>query len=177
MEKTRKNVLGLVIALGVILGITFSPIKLSLVISGSMEPNIPTNSMYMINTAVPYEDIKEGDIIQYYTDEFEEPVIHRVRQVSDVECGRVLLTCGDNNEMYDSWSIKEEQYIGKYIGGIKGVKPYFDLFYGDISKITNKEFAWKFIGITGTQFISLVVGLFGIFKFINYLKKKVRSLK
>ena len=34
MEKTRKIVLGVVIALGVILGIIFSPIKLSLVISG-----------------------------------------------------------------------------------------------------------------------------------------------
>ncbi|MBR0342169.1 MAG: signal peptidase I [Oscillospiraceae bacterium] len=80
------------------------------VISGSMEPTIPVGSMILVKPA-DIDDIKEGDIISYYTKFHSDVVVtHRVSEV-DRENGK-LTTKGDANDMEDVNTVSISQVIG-----------------------------------------------------------------
>lgn len=71
------------------------------VLSGSMEPQIPTGSVVFVDTKD--RDVSEGDIITYdLAPDEEEPiyVTHRVKQVFD---DRQIQTQGDHNEHADEY--------------------------------------------------------------------------
>lgn len=81
------------------------------VISGSMEPAIPTGSLVYVKT-VPAEEIKEKEIIAFYGAMDGEAIItHRV--VANSEIMGEFITKGDANKTNDMNPIPYANYIGK----------------------------------------------------------------
>lgn len=84
------------------------------VLTGSMEPEIPEKT-YILIRRVPVAEIKEGDVIAFYSDD---PSIqgqkntHRVVEV--VGNHESFITKGDNNAVRDSVPARAEAVIGVY---------------------------------------------------------------
>jgi signal peptidase len=74
------------------------------VISGSMEPEIPTGSLVLVNTK--FQELSEGTVISYRLNE--NIVTHRVDTV--LEDG--YRTRGDANERADEQIVKPDQVVG-----------------------------------------------------------------
>jgi signal peptidase len=81
------------------------------VISGSMEPSIPTGSMLYV-WPVPASELKVGDVISYRLAEGAVTVTHRVVAVDDT--GACLTTKGDANQQTDA-AVQQEQVIGRVV--------------------------------------------------------------
>ena len=79
----------------------------TVIYSGSMRPSLDVGDIVIISE-VPIDEIKEGDIIQYRTENI--PVVHRVYDVSDTN---VFLTKGDDNDKPDSDPVIAGQIMGK----------------------------------------------------------------
>jgi signal peptidase len=83
------------------------------VLSGSMEPNLKVGGI-VITRSVPFDDIKEGDIITYISPSDNQLTSHRVYSTS----GDFLLgfqTKGDANEQPDPYLVPMEAVVGKVI--------------------------------------------------------------
>ena len=81
------------------------------VVSGSMEPAIPTGSLVYIENAQP-EEIKEGEVIAFYGARDSAAVItHRVVE-NNTLMGQ-FTTKGDANEKADVNPVDYENFIGK----------------------------------------------------------------
>ena len=94
------------------------------VISGSMEPAIPTGSLVYVEWEEP-EAVEEDDVIAFYSDRGTGGVItHRVVR-NQVVSGQ-FITKGDANEQQDLAPVEYERYIGRvslhvpYLGVILG---------------------------------------------------------
>ena len=85
------------------------PFRLVAVVSGSMEPTIPTGSLCIVNIRIPYEKIEEGDVIVYVRKSDGLRIIHRVIAVTDDG----LVTKGDHNQIDDGLSTTQENFYGK----------------------------------------------------------------
>lgn len=88
------------------------------VISGSMEPAIPTGSLVYIRTMKP-EEILEGDVIAFYGARDQASIItHRVVE------NRVLMgefiTKGDANRTEDMNPVPYGNFIGKVVRSVPG---------------------------------------------------------
>ena len=81
------------------------------VISGSMEPEIPTGSLVYVKWTEP-EQIEAGDVIAFYGEKDTGAVItHRVVQ-NQVVSGQ-FITKGDANEKEDLAPVEYDRYMGK----------------------------------------------------------------
>lgn len=81
------------------------------VISGSMEPAIPTGSLVYVKETVP-EDVEPDDVIAFYSGTGSGAVItHRVLQ-NQVVSGQ-FITKGDANEREDMNPVDYDEYIGR----------------------------------------------------------------
>lgn len=89
------------------------------VVTNSMEEEIPERSYIKIRKVEPSE-IKEGDVITFYSDD---PVLqgnlntHRVVEIS--EDGKSFITKGDNNIANDKYPARSDAVIGVYEGNLK----------------------------------------------------------
>ena len=93
-----------IIFLGLISGI-----RLCSVVSGSMEPNLPTWSLCVINTRASYDSIQTGDIVVYYRRSDDMRIIHRVIEITPDG----MITKGDANQTSDGLSIGRDNLFGK----------------------------------------------------------------
>ena len=93
------------------------PFRLVAVVSGSMEPTIPTGSLCIVNIRIPYEKIEEGDVIVYVRKSDGLRIIHRVIEVTD----EGLVTKGDHNQISDGLSTTADNYFGTSLVHIPGV--------------------------------------------------------
>lgn len=83
------------------------------VVSGSMEPAIPTGSLVYINNMDP-KDVQEEDVIAFYSAMDEGSIItHRVVVNSTVM--KEFVTKGDANEEQDMNPIPYQNFIGKVV--------------------------------------------------------------
>ena len=106
----------LIIILGLIIGgLYVLGIKPYIVLSGSMEPKVPTGSICFINTGVKYDNIKEKDIIAFKVENV--LVTHRVVAITE----EGMVTKGDANEENDAVITTKENYVGKNIYSIPKV--------------------------------------------------------
>ena len=108
--------------------------NLYIVRSGSMEPEILTGSLCMINIKCPYEKIQCGDVIAFESGNT--LVLHRVIQHTD----EGLITKGDNNQVDDGMTTTEENYVGKNLGTV----PYLGYF---VSWIQTRRGKWMFMAV------------------------------
>lgn len=99
----------IIIGFSVIIAFSFG-YKPYVVISGSMEPEIPTASIAFINTNYEFNKIKKGDVIAFKNvgGTF---IIHRVYDINN----GLISTKGDANNTVDEFTITKENYIGKEI--------------------------------------------------------------
>ena len=115
MEKIWNAVKGkllLPILLLLIVGFNYlGPFRMCAVPTGSMEPNIPTWSLCLINVRTPYEKLQLGDIVVYNRKSDGLRIIHRVIAITD----EGIVTKGDANHIDDGLSVTPENYFGKYL--------------------------------------------------------------
>lgn len=86
--------------------------SLRVVMSGSMEPEIPTGSLICLNTGFSAEEIQENDIIAFTLGKNSE-VLHRVIKINRNR--GLFYTKGDANATEDFEPITFEQYKGKFV--------------------------------------------------------------
>ena len=115
MKKKRREIAdALLLPIVLLVFIAFyylGPFRLCSVVSGSMEPNLPTWSLCVINVKTPYADIKTGDIVVYNRKSDATRIIHRVIEITDSG----MITKGDANSVSDGLSVTPENLYGKYL--------------------------------------------------------------
>lgn len=148
MEETFYGVI-LIAAVGSLL--VFLPIlfriRPRIVLSGSMEPEIPVGSLvYITNTVLP-ENIKTGDVIAYQLNK-SLSVLHRVIQVEDEK--QRYHTKGDANQQEDLGTVGFSQYEGKAVLCI----PYL----GYVIKFfqTGHRVFWILCGLAGMAAVDIL---------------------
>ena len=87
-------------------------IRLYVVMSGSMEPEIPVGSLCIIDTHADYDEVQAGDVIAFWRGR--SLVTHRVVAVTPDG----LETKGDANERSDGITTQEDNFHGKYVGDV-----------------------------------------------------------
>jgi len=117
MSVGKKILFGLMLTAAVYVVILFflmlTGVKLYIVMSGSMEPEIPTGSLCLVNSQADFYKITKGDVIAFKTQEGT-LVTHRVIDVSE----EGLETKGDANEVTDGYTTTPENFCGETIGAI-----------------------------------------------------------
>lgn len=104
------------------------PYRTFTVLSGSMEPTIPTGSM-IFDREVDASSLARGDVVTFHPPgQPEKLVSHRVVRVEETKAGSVLVTRGDANGVADDWRIPAEgrglryefhvPYLGYVVGGL-----------------------------------------------------------
>ena len=84
-------------------------LRLCAVQSGSMEPNIPTWSLCIVNSHADYDDIEVGDVVVYVRRSDGKRIIHRVIEITE----EGMITKGDANGRDDGVSVFRDNLFGK----------------------------------------------------------------
>lgn len=94
------------------------------VATGSMEPTIPTNSLIVVKKVDP-SDVKEGDIICFYSSDPKIeglPNTHRVIDVESESGKYVFTTKGDASEIPDKYKVSGDRVVGRFIKSFQAEK-------------------------------------------------------
>lgn len=106
------------------------------VVSGSMEPSIPVNSIVLVQTAAP-EELQPGEIIAYQSGD--SVVVHRLVENHVVE--GELITKGDANAEPDPLKVDYSSALGTVAMHI----PFIGIYAGALNTLTGKLYAFGFI--------------------------------
>ena len=111
LQKCVSNVVwGLILFIMAVTAVSLlSGIKPAIVLSGSMEPEIPTGSLCLINTDADIDEIQEGDIIAFTSGTM--AVTHRVLTVTE----EGFQTKGDANDAPDLGIVPKQNVTGKTV--------------------------------------------------------------
>ena len=105
------------------------------IVSGSMEPEIPSGA-YILVKKTPPEEIEVGDIISFYSEDktiYGMPNTHRVVKTSTEKYGEyTYITQGDANIVADSIPASSQKLIGKYVGKIGWLNSLEDALDGKL---------------------------------------------
>lgn len=108
------------------LGLRAFGIQSSVVMSGSMEPTLPTGSVVFVDYRYDYNKLKIGDIAVFSANEGMD-VIHRIVEQKP----EGFITKGDNNDVQDGLTVTPSTFKGKelfhipFVGyGIKMMMKY-----------------------------------------------------
>ncbi|MFR5116682.1 MAG: signal peptidase I [Eubacterium sp.] len=93
--------------------------QLYTVVSGSMEPAVPTGSLVYIKDVEP-GDIETGDIIAFYGSDAQ-GIHHHIAWYLTVNAMGEFITRGDANAENDMNPVTYEQYVGKMVRSIPKV--------------------------------------------------------
>lgn len=88
------------------------------VVTGSMEPTIPTTSVVLTRCLKEGETPQPGQILTFRADRLGEEIVltHYLREVKPDETGRVrFYTQGENADRYDDYATYREDLIGTYV--------------------------------------------------------------
>ncbi len=103
------------------------------IVSGSMEPEISVGE-YILIRASASEDIKEGDIISFYSRDPQiagMPNTHRVAAAPIItDSGIEFITRGDANLKNDDYRVSEDELIGKYVMSLSALGAFSDFLGG-----------------------------------------------
>lgn len=121
------------------------------VVSGSMEPAIPTGSLVYIKEAAP-EDMAEGDVIAFYGFAGSAAIVtHRVVE-NRVVMGE-FITKGDANQTQDMNPVLYASFIGKVVSSI----PEAGRIAGMFTSLEGKIMAGSLVG--AAVFLQLLASL------------------
>lgn len=104
------------------------PYRTFTVLSGSMEPSIPTGSM-IFDREIDAADLARGDVVTFHPPgQPDKLVSHRIVRVEETKQGSFLVTRGDANGVVDDWRIPAQgrglryefhvPYLGYVVGGL-----------------------------------------------------------
>jgi signal peptidase len=117
------------------------------IVSGSMEPTIPTGSLVFVKDALP-DDLEPGDVISFRNDIGEGTVItHRL--VEKQEENQCLITKGDANATNDLQPIPYGNLIGQVIASI----PFLGFLTTFVASIQGKIVMVVILGIAVLMYI------------------------
>lgn len=95
---------------------------LNVVVSGSMEPAFYRGDIVLIEKAdffgiheFDVNDIQVGDVVVYNAKWFEQPVIHRVINIIDINGTTMYEIKGDNNNAPDPYYVNKDQITSKVV--------------------------------------------------------------
>ncbi|MFA5776516.1 MAG: signal peptidase I [Patescibacteria group bacterium] len=121
---SKKAVWKTIIGLGTLSGILYycvqSNVRLFFVITGSMEPLIPTRS-FIISKKIGVNEVKKEKVIIFNDQNNKRITAHRVVEIQD---GRYV-TKGDSNTYGDRYLVKSEDILGQVVG----IFPIIDSLY------------------------------------------------
>ncbi len=104
------------------------------IVTGSMEPEIPTNS-YILVKETSAEDIKKGDIISFHSKDatiYGLLNTHRVHEEPiKTETGYEFVTKGDANLTSDGVNARSEDVVGVYVGNIEWLTAFDNALQGN----------------------------------------------
>ena len=113
--------------------------ELYTVVSGSMEPAIPTGSLVYVENMDPTE-VQEGDVIAFYSVQGGSAVItHRV--VTNSTVMGEFITKGDANAEPDPLKV---EYAG-VLGTVTAHIPFIGIYAGALNTLPGKLYAFGFI--------------------------------
>ncbi|MEG2813841.1 MAG: signal peptidase I [Oscillospiraceae bacterium] len=140
--------------------VTFFGHSALIIATGSMEPEIPTNSL-IINKKVPSQNLVVGDIITFMeiiprSDE-PVPICHRITKIIKTDDGVSFQTKGDMNDKPDEKTCTKDKIVGKVIA----ISP----FAGKIVNFIRSPYGM-------ICFLILPLGAILIYQFYQYLKIK-----
>ncbi len=81
----------------------------------SMHPTLENGDLIII-VRTPFDNLKIGDIIVYYSHIYNFRIVHRIIEISNYNGDKILITKGDNNLGPDPSYITRDDYVGKYTG-------------------------------------------------------------
>ncbi|MBE6499954.1 MAG: signal peptidase I [Methanobrevibacter thaueri] len=95
---------------------------LNVVVSGSMEPAFYRGDIVLVEKADLFgikefnpEDVKVGDVVVYDAAWFDQPVIHRIIDITDINGTTMYVIKGDNNNRPDPYYVKADQIQEKVV--------------------------------------------------------------
>ncbi|MEM4140207.1 MAG: signal peptidase I [Nitrososphaeria archaeon] len=81
----------------------------------SMHPTLENGDLIIIYK-VDFRSLQVGDIIVFNSPVYNVRIVHRIKEIKLIGNEMVLITQGDNNRIPDPEYVREENYIGKYMG-------------------------------------------------------------
>jgi len=138
-----------ILAFALLLAASLFPItgnyKVKIVLSGSMEPELPMGSLVFLK---PESSYAVGDIITFGKDtKMDVPTTHRIVLTHDSPTGKVFQTKGDANENEDARDVRESEVIGKV---------FFDIPYlGYVLDFAKKPIGFILLVLLPAAFIIL----------------------
>ena len=95
---------------------------LNVVVSGSMEPAFYRGDIVMIEKSDFFgihefnvSDIQVGDVVVYDAKWFNQPVIHRVINITEINGTTMYIIKGDNNDSPDPYYVTQDQIQSKVV--------------------------------------------------------------
>ena len=95
---------------------------LNVVVSGSMEPAFYRGDIVLIQKTnflgiqeFNVDDIQKGDVVVYDAKWYDQPVIHRVIDIVDINGSTMYKIKGDNNNKTDPYYVTPEQIQSKVV--------------------------------------------------------------
>ena len=89
---------------------------LNVVVSGSMEPAFYRGDIVMVEKANFFgidefnpEEVQVGDVVVYDAAWYDQPVIHRIINITDINGTTMYVIKGDNNNATDPYYVKADQ--------------------------------------------------------------------
>ena len=89
---------------------------LNVVVSGSMEPAFYRGDIVLVEKSDFFgihefnlEDVKVGDVVVYDAAWFDQPVIHRIINMTEINGTKLFVIKGDNNNNPDPYYVTPEQ--------------------------------------------------------------------
>ena len=113
------NLIGTLILIGaIVVGLALAVPKVAgiqsyVVVSGSMEPEIPAGSLVLVDEAVP-EEIAEGEVIAF-TSEKDKSVVVTHRVIENDKTNGQFITKGDANELKDMNPVPYSNLVGRVV--------------------------------------------------------------
>ena len=119
MEIDLKEVASYVIILIIVL---IAAQHLNVVVSGSMEPAFYRGDIVLVEKAdflgineFNPDDVQIGDVVVYDAAWFDQPVIHRIINITEINGTTMYVIKGDNNNSPDPYYVKSDQIKEKVV--------------------------------------------------------------
>ena len=119
MEIDYKEVASYIIILVIVL---IAAQHLNVVVSGSMEPAFYRGDIVLVQKAdflglheFNPEDVKVGDVVVYDAAWYDQPVIHRIINITEINGTTMYVIKGDNNNAPDPYYVKASQIKEKVV--------------------------------------------------------------
>lgn len=147
-------------------GIAFGNYGFGRIVSGSMEPDIPTGSFILIHKEDPSE-FQVGDVITFYSDDptvpENTPVSHAIVAIETDENGDIVFTTkGTANVEADIYPVSEEAVIGRVV--------FSSLVIGNLVGLTQTPYVLPILILL--LFISMIQSLIDVVKQLLAIQKE-----